>query len=283
MGRIRSRRLSPAVVLSAIALLVALSGTSFAAVSALAPTNSVGSPQVINGSLQTVDLSRRTAAFLTGSRGAPGPAGPKGSRGPAGAAGAPGATGAQGLTGVQGQPGTAGAQGPQGTAGTNGSQGPAGATGSQGPAGATGPSGLKGDKGDKGDRGPSDAYEAVFTAGHVISEGALGDATAFVTLSNLPAGDYLVTGEVTIVAQASSDWRVQCQLGVSGSSGDATARIGDAAGDAKEASLPIVFGASAVADNSTMGLKCAHPSGTGANPSVTYADFVATRVGALHP
>src|SRR6478736_8507493 len=82
-----------------LALFVALGGTSMAASSALVPKNSVGTAQVINGSLLKKD-------FKSGQL-------PRGARGPAGARGAKGATGAQG---VQGSQGIQGIQGVSGTA-----------------------------------------------------------------------------------------------------------------------------------------------------------------------
>jgi Collagen triple helix repeat (20 copies) len=87
-----------------VALLFALSGTSYAAAAKLLPANSVGSAQVINGSLQKADLSRRAVAALHGARGA---RGPQGIQGIQGVQGAQGAQGAQGVQGVQGVPGTA--------------------------------------------------------------------------------------------------------------------------------------------------------------------------------
>jgi hypothetical protein len=78
------------------ALFLALGGTSFAASNALLPRNSVGTKQVINGSLQTNDLSNTARKALKGNRGL---------RGPAGAQGAQGATGTTGAQGVQGAPG----------------------------------------------------------------------------------------------------------------------------------------------------------------------------------
>jgi hypothetical protein len=119
-----SHRPSPATVISLIALFVALGGTSFAAVSALAPKNSVGTAQVINGSLGTVDLSAKAKRAL------------KGNRGPAGVPGTAGAAGVAGATGAAGAPG---ATGPAGATGPPGATGPAGATGATGP--ATGPAG----------------------------------------------------------------------------------------------------------------------------------------------
>jgi hypothetical protein len=92
--------------LALLALFIALGGTSFAATSALLPRNSVGTRQVIDGSLQTIDLSKaaRTALKGTGARGATGPAGPRGPQGQ------PGATGAQGPQGPAGEPGPPGQQ-----------------------------------------------------------------------------------------------------------------------------------------------------------------------------
>ena len=102
MRRIRSHRPSPALVVSVIALFVALSGTSYSAVTKLLPRNSVGSAQVINGSLQKADLARTTIHALKGNRGLRGAAGPAG---PAGPAGAQGLQGASGPPGPPGEPG----------------------------------------------------------------------------------------------------------------------------------------------------------------------------------
>jgi Collagen triple helix repeat (20 copies) len=87
-----------------LALFFALGGTSIAAVNAL-PRNSVGSPQIKNGSIQKVDISKRTVAALHGARGARGPAGPTGATGATGAKGDKGDTGAQGIQGIQGPAG----------------------------------------------------------------------------------------------------------------------------------------------------------------------------------
>ena len=53
-------------VVAYLALFFALGGTSLAAANRLAPRNSVGSPQVINGSLQTIDISRRAPGRRSG-------------------------------------------------------------------------------------------------------------------------------------------------------------------------------------------------------------------------
>jgi hypothetical protein len=92
MSRLRP---TPAGVIACIALAVSLGGTAFAA-AVLVPKNSVGSPQVINGSLQKGDLSLKAVAALRGSRG---PQGPVGAQGPAGPQGPQGQKGDRGDTG----------------------------------------------------------------------------------------------------------------------------------------------------------------------------------------
>jgi hypothetical protein len=61
--------------LALLALFLALGGTSYAAGSTLLPRNSVGSKQVVNGSLKTIDLSKKARRALRGQRGALGPQG----------------------------------------------------------------------------------------------------------------------------------------------------------------------------------------------------------------
>jgi len=79
-----------------LALFFALGGTSFAAVNAL-PKNRVGSPQIKNGSIQKLDISKRTVSALRGLRG------PRG---------------LQGIQGIQGIQGVKGDKGDKGDAGT---------------------------------------------------------------------------------------------------------------------------------------------------------------------
>jgi hypothetical protein len=83
----RIPRPSPALLIACLALLVALGGTSVAAVKVLAPRNSVGSAQVINKSLLPIDF-KTPPKGPAGPRGPAGPAGPAGAAGPAGPAGA---------------------------------------------------------------------------------------------------------------------------------------------------------------------------------------------------
>jgi hypothetical protein len=76
-----------------LALFLALGGTTYAASTALIGKNTVASPQVVNGSLKTLDLSKKARVAL------------KGNRGPRGFTGAQGAKGATGAQGIQGPPG----------------------------------------------------------------------------------------------------------------------------------------------------------------------------------
>ncbi len=114
MNRLIRHRPSPAMVVACLALLVALGGTSVAAVQALAP-NSVGTTQLRAGAVTTAKLKTRNVTgsklslnavtgatvanrslsavdFIAGSlprgpQGAAGPAGPAGAAGPAGTIG----------------------------------------------------------------------------------------------------------------------------------------------------------------------------------------------------
>jgi hypothetical protein len=101
-------RPSPAMVVACIALLVALTGTSFAAVNALAP-NSVGPAQLRTGAVTNVKLRNNAVTSvkvanrsLLRSDFAPGqlPAGPVGPQGPPGPAGAAGPAGPAGTIGA---------------------------------------------------------------------------------------------------------------------------------------------------------------------------------------
>ena len=99
MGFTRRFRASPALLVGSLALLIALGGTAFATVAATLPTNSVGSPQVVNSSLRRVDIQ-------------PGVRGPRGKRGLVGATGATGDAGPAGPAGAAGAAGAAGPIGP---------------------------------------------------------------------------------------------------------------------------------------------------------------------------
>src|SRR5437016_1138835 len=95
MDRLTRLRPSPAMVIACAALLIALGGVSYAAVSL--PRNSVGTRQRRNRAVTKAKISRKTISAL------------RGTRGPRGFIGARGSVGA---TGVQGPPGSQGPTGP---------------------------------------------------------------------------------------------------------------------------------------------------------------------------
>jgi hypothetical protein len=94
--RIAIRRPSPALVISCLALTLALGGTGYATVLQV-PKNSVGTPQLKNSAVTTAKVKNRSllrADFASGQLPA-GPRGPVGPVGPAGPAGPAGLTGAE--------------------------------------------------------------------------------------------------------------------------------------------------------------------------------------------
>jgi hypothetical protein len=92
---------SPALAVACLALAVALSGVGYAALRL--PANSVGTRQVINGSLLKQDF--KTGQLPRGARGPQGLTGPAGAAGPAGATGPAGPAGPAGAAGQDGPPG----------------------------------------------------------------------------------------------------------------------------------------------------------------------------------
>jgi hypothetical protein len=199
--QIVSPRPSPATIISLVALFVALGGTSYAAI-ALAPRNSVGSAQVINGSLVKKDLSRKTVAALKGNRGR---AGVQGAQGPAGAAGTVGAAGPAGPTGAAGATGPAGAAGATGPVGATGPAGAVGATGAAGAAGASGVSGAT------GPRGPSDGLSIRGST----TTAWTGAEQTLVSLTLTP-GKWLIATKTTVVNQDAARREFRCELQVAG-------------------------------------------------------------------
>jgi len=268
MKRIRFHTLSTATAISLVALFGALGGTSYGTVTKLLPQNSVGSAQVLNGSLQSVDLSKQARASLKGSRG---PAGP------------------------QGETGVAGAQGPKGDTGETGAQGP------QGPKGDTGATGAQGATGPEG---PSNGLDWWWCANTYFStpSGSCLEAPIVITASDtrhmsdftpfsvgtMSGGSYLVNGTVTLRAEPTADWRVRCDVAVldgsgSGWFGTATATVGD---DTAEVSLPIGFGVGNISEPTDVLLGCARSSGAGAtgtgpDPNIVAFEITAIKVGTL--
>jgi Collagen triple helix repeat (20 copies) len=94
-------RPSPALVVSCLALAIALGGTSYAAM--VLPRNSVGTAQIRKGAVTLVKIKPSTRRILKGAKGARGAEGPRGPQGPQGPQGS---QGQQGPKGEQGTPGT---------------------------------------------------------------------------------------------------------------------------------------------------------------------------------
>ena len=185
---------------------------------------------------------------------------------------------------------SAAARGPRGP---RGKRGPRGHRGFRGFLGAPGEKGPTGAQGEQGPIGPSNAYEAGFCRDVIQGCGAppiviswdTREAAPFVvTLPNLPAGSYSFHAALTVTG-SSADWRVECHLRVpltgTGFGGNASARVGDAAGASGEVTMPITFAAT-LTGTSTAGLKCYRTSGSGSNPELTYADITAVKVGTLN-
>jgi hypothetical protein len=118
----------------------------------------------------------------------PGPEGKEGKQGPKGEAGAEGKEGKEGKTG---------AAGPKGEAGPEGKEGKAGA------AGAEGPAGPKGEKGEPGSGSLPGDYVTTGEPGFQFGSGSLWSgnwqhgATHAVLEKQIPAGQYIMLGQVT--------------------------------------------------------------------------------------
>src|SRR5919197_2044565 len=103
IARLLRHRPSPAMVMSCVALLLALGGVSWAATTL--PRNSVGTAQLKNNAVTSRKVKNHSLLridFKNGQipRGARGPIGPTGATGPKGATGARGPTGPAGSSGT---------------------------------------------------------------------------------------------------------------------------------------------------------------------------------------
>jgi len=174
------------MVVSLIALFVALGGSSYAAIK-------ITGKNVKDGSLTGKDIKKNSLGtnqiaglkandFSPGQlpAGAAGVAGPAGPIGPAGAKGADGAAGAKGDKGDTGTGGAKGATGPVGPAGADGNNGTDGADGATGPAGPAGADGAAGTQGPQGSAGPSGVVGFASASGPGPNAGGVGTTVEFI-------------------------------------------------------------------------------------------------------
>jgi hypothetical protein len=160
-----SHRPTPALVISIVALFVAMGGTGYAASqiprgsvgAAQLKKNAVSSPKVKNGSLALNDFKIAERTKLRGSAGA---------RGAAGARGSQGLGGSRGLSGLEGDEGADGSDGGQGIQGI------------------PGPTGVE--------------QVVVRTGGLVFAAGAGGDGQVLTTDVQCQAGESVVGGGTDI-------------------------------------------------------------------------------------
>ena len=263
-------QLSFANVTAALALFIALGGTSYAAVTLQKNSvgareiraAAVGSSEVRNGSLTVKDFKRGALQTIdpadssgtAGANGAKGDTGPKGERGPAGPAGAKGANGADGTTG---------AAGPQGPAGAKGE------TGSQGPQGPAGPQGAT---------GPSDAW---FTRGFGEVTLPGGGAKAPVArIENLPAGKYVLHGRYQLTNTSGGTIHTYCVFRPVGKA-DLPDDISTHAANGTYSSVSSMEIYDA-AEPWTLELQCAQNSTVTSGVKIMRVRLVAQKVGALH-
>lgn len=266
MNRIARRKPSPAVVVSSLALFVALGGTSYAAIAL--PNNSVGSAQIKPRAVKGSDIrasaitSTKVKAgsllrtdFKTGElpAGAAGPEGTPGLKGDAGAAGAAGTKGADGTAGVSGAPGeigadgTAGVKGDTGAIGLTGADGAPGAKGEQGDTGATG---VRGEPGDRGPAGPS--ASATVRASVSFGPGAL----TTVGSTTIATGAGRLTANGVVVAMPSYTAIFACRVFVNGEDPNYESHASGLAGG-QYGQLVIADAVSVAAGTHTVDVRCA--------------------------
>jgi hypothetical protein len=141
---------APSLVVSGVAVFIALSGSAVAAGNLIdnkdLAANAVTGDKIKDHTISVKDLNAtlQTALRVKGGTGAAGGAGALGAAGTGGVNGAPGTGGMNGANGPNGAAGAAGANGANGPGGTNGIDGAAGTNGTDGTNGAGGTNGTNG-------------------------------------------------------------------------------------------------------------------------------------------
>ncbi len=149
----------------------------------------------------------------------------------------------------------------------------------------SGPRGPRGAQGPIGVAGPSDAW---FSAG-LVDSGTLSrtanKATTVARISNLPAGDYVFHGTVSIVAHNIGAVFTYCNIGVNntGVSTAAVGTFGTAAGSASSGTVTPIGAQGGVRTGADAVLECWNDRDTDPSITPTYQQvgFTAQRVGTL--
>jgi hypothetical protein len=151
-----------------------------------------------------------------------------------------------------------------------------GPRGKRGPRGPRGRRGFQGPPGEKGEPGLPDAY-TVRSSSITVTGTTRETAAPIATLAALPPGQYLISAQVTATGTGSS--RLVCEGKAGTATGIGKSQIGDGPGEAKTATLAIVFGAP-VPTGGPAQLNCWLEERSAPDPTVT-ADMSAVRVGGL--
>jgi len=151
-----------------------------------------------------------------------------------------------------------------------------GPRGKRGPRGPRGPRGFQGPPGEKGEPGLPDAY-TVRSSSITVTGTTRETATPIATLAALPPGQYLISAQVTATGTGSS--RLVCEGKAGTATGLGKSQIGGGAGEAKTATLAIVFGAPVPMGGPAL-LNCWLEERSAPDPAVT-ADMSAVKVGGL--
>jgi hypothetical protein len=151
-----------------------------------------------------------------------------------------------------------------------------GPRGKRGPRGPRGRRGFQGAPGEKGEPGLANAY-TVRSSSITVTGTTRETATPIATLAALPPGQYLISAQVTATGIGSA--RLVCEGKAGAATGMGKSQIGDGPGEAKTATLAVVFGAP-VPMGGPAQLNCWLEERSAPDPAVT-ADTSAIRVGGL--
>lgn len=205
-------RLSPAMVVSIVAVVVGLGGVAWAGVAA-----SGSSPRVIHACVQHAEkgltarelfLPLHGAACPKGetpiSWGKIGPEGPQGPRGETGLQGPESRNVSVGAAGPEGPMGREGPEGRPGEPGREGRPGPYGPAGAEGPMGPEGREGREGRIGESGKEGPEGREGRIGQTGKEGPPGPTASAFGSASGATLSSAEYAIVAQKTIELSVTS-------------------------------------------------------------------------------